>query len=186
MPGSHSGHSAEHGCPWISAAPVNSTPTGPQGPLSPHGRARARQRLGDRDTHPGMARRPSPPPRTPPRREKPLVTERPSHPRSGDEPHRRRGDRCREEQAVLVPDRLGRTHSARGHARPGHLGMSKPPPRAGGLRPRGGEAARTLTGSRSSSLSRGEVRGVLRGPSSPHSVSEALGDSTRSRKSSLL
>lgn len=43
-----------------------------------------------------------------------------------------------------------------------------------------------LTGSLSSSLSRGEVRGIFRGISSPHSVSEAFGDSARSRKSSLL
>lgn len=41
-------------------------------------------------------------------------------------------------------------------------------------------------GSLSSSLSRGEVRGIFRGISSPHSVSEAFGDSARSRKSSLL
>lgn len=43
-----------------------------------------------------------------------------------------------------------------------------------------------LTESLSSSLSRGEVRGIFRGISSPHSVSEAFGDSARSRKSSLL
>lgn len=43
-----------------------------------------------------------------------------------------------------------------------------------------------LTGSLSSSLSRGEGRGVFKGISSPHSVSEAFGDSARSRKSSLL
>lgn len=49
-----------------------------------------------------------------------------------------------------------------------------------------GGRGQVLTGSLSSSLSRGEVRGTFRGISSLHSVSEAFGDSARSRKSSLL
>ena len=98
-------------------------------------------------------------------------------------------ERCR--AAPSVSDQPGRSQST--HPRPRwawHPRMGTVPASHEGPRDLGRAAGfgghSVLTGSLSSSLSRGEVRGIFRGISSPHSVSEAFGDSARSRKSSLL